>query len=487
MKIPSKEGLIVICCGLLPSIPAGIMHWSAVRWGATTAVVLAAAALVVVGRGRSPQPSPAPPPMSPEPVGQPTYQETEVRNVRLPSALEGYDFLFSAAVWWYPVDGATGVSYGNLPGLAAAAVLNRARAITREEHPGHTDFTRRLLEGALSVPYQDGSALVCSRVAHVTLTLSPDDQDRLTKLRDLRKGEESRERERQYERQQRTYLADEVLNSTGSAVVWWLARHDGDVEKTVGMIGPLAQVSAAANDTEVPEIFRHLVVRPTRPEPVHPVEGPTADAAGDQAVVGRITAVLDDLGLTEGSDRRMVLVHRIARSMEAAGLRDTADHLRSGLVRPAAPDPATDTPDTAAGDGDPLPSPEAPSAPVPSGPITEGAGPSLYPSAPSVPSRADAPQASDGYLQSGHAFTGTMASSTDLSDGTRGSTSFGAPLVPWNAGTTSDLSFPPPPSYRPEVGTPTIQPGEDGGSGTPPEGEAGATIPHGPEGGAGGA
>lgn len=50
--------------------------------------------------------------------------------------------------------------------------------------------------------------------------------------------------------------------SAGSAVVWWLARHENKIEKAVDMIGPLAQIAAAANDEEVPELFRHLLVPP---------------------------------------------------------------------------------------------------------------------------------------------------------------------------------------------------------------------------------
>ncbi|MEU1088715.1 hypothetical protein ACFYPN_03645 [Streptomyces sp. NPDC005576] len=52
------------------------------------------------------------------------------------------------------------------------------------------------------------------------------------------------------------------VKSADSAVVGWLARHENEIEKAVDMIGPLTRVSAAANDEEVPELFRHLLVPP---------------------------------------------------------------------------------------------------------------------------------------------------------------------------------------------------------------------------------
>ena len=53
-----------------------------------------------------------------------------------------------------------------------------------------------------------------------------------------------------------------MLTSTGSAVVWWLARHEDEMEKAVDMVGPLAQITAAANDEEVPELSATCSSRP---------------------------------------------------------------------------------------------------------------------------------------------------------------------------------------------------------------------------------
>ncbi|MGH3870444.1 MAG: hypothetical protein ACRDSR_02850 [Pseudonocardiaceae bacterium] len=53
------------------------------------------------------------------------------------------------------------------------------------------------------------------------------------------------EHEHDHERRKRDYLRDDVLQNTGSAITWWLARKDNDVEDTVRLIGALAQLSAA--------------------------------------------------------------------------------------------------------------------------------------------------------------------------------------------------------------------------------------------------
>ncbi|MFD7655857.1 hypothetical protein ACFV4N_17930 [Actinosynnema sp. NPDC059797] len=75
----------------------------------------------------------------------------------------------------------------------------------------------------------------------------------------MRKRQHLWEQEVAAERAVRAYLGDEVLTSTGSAVVWWLARNTAEVRETADLIGTLARLSAAAGDREVDEVFRHLL------------------------------------------------------------------------------------------------------------------------------------------------------------------------------------------------------------------------------------
>ena len=91
----------------------------------------------------------------------------------------------------------------------------------------------------------------------VQLVLPDHDEERLESSRSCARkrpsgstsGNTSREGE---------YLSGDVLKDPGSAVVWWLTRNDGNVEKTVHDIALLARLSAAANNTDVPETFQEV-------------------------------------------------------------------------------------------------------------------------------------------------------------------------------------------------------------------------------------
>ncbi|WP_239516181.1 MULTISPECIES: hypothetical protein [unclassified Streptomyces] len=347
MRLRSPSLLLVALCGLAPAVLGNLLHWSAWLWGfmsmGTTSGSLLLA-LTFLGGGHPPaDPSrtgePAPPLA---PTEQP-YQETRVIDAALPSAVDGYDFLFSATVWWRPVPDHTGRSDGASPALAVSAVVSRALEIVRREQPGRASFARFFLEGELSVPLPDRNGRVMAMAAEATLTLAPADRERLRKLSDLRKDEEIWEHERQHERNKRRYLGDDVLQSAGSAVVWWLARHENEIEKAVDMIGPLAQIAAAANDEEVPELFRHLLVPPVgaRSEaavggrPLWDDPGPGAGPLDREAEVGaadRLVLLLAAVGVKPDMDEYTVLVNRVVMSLEMAELYEAADEIRRTLL-----------------------------------------------------------------------------------------------------------------------------------------------------------
>ncbi|MEU2026244.1 hypothetical protein ABZ565_29435 [Streptomyces sp. NPDC016469] len=256
----------------------------------------------------------------------------------LPSARDGYDFLFSATVWWRAAPGHADWSGSASPALAVSAVVNRASAVVRHEDPARASFARYLLEGELGIPFTDRSGRVESMVADVTLTLAPADRDRLRKLSDLRKDEEIWEHERQHERSKRRYLGEDVLKSTGSAVVWWLARHEEEIEKAVDMIGPLAQVAAAAKDEEVPDLFRHLLVPPMGVRTEATVGGPQwensvhengmPDREEEVGIAERLRLLLGAVGLKPDMDAYTVTAHRVMVTLEAEGLDEAAEEIR---------------------------------------------------------------------------------------------------------------------------------------------------------------
>ncbi|MFD8143550.1 hypothetical protein [Streptomyces sp. NPDC059708] len=305
-------------------------------------------------RARYEEATAAPAPAEPERPAEDPFRETHLERVALPSALPDYDFLFSASVWWRPAVTAGDVpTHGNRSGLAAATVLKRAQELTRREPPDRYGSVQYLLEEQLGSHTLDDSATLVVMVTDVTLTLAGEDRDRLRKLAGLRKEEDTWEQERQYERSKRRYLADEILKTPGSAAVWWLARHDEDIEGTVSLLGPLAQLSAASNNTEVAELFRHLVEGPPEPGPApwdddslprdHPQDLPLS-------TVDCVARLLEAAGLGEASPERRTLLHRIIRGLEGAGRRGEADEVRAHLwpdqtpEEPAPEDPATEPP-----------------------------------------------------------------------------------------------------------------------------------------------
>ncbi|WSX64757.1 hypothetical protein OG504_20010 [Streptomyces sp. NBC_00986] len=346
MKHRFPSLLFVTLCGLAPAVLGNLLNWPTLLWGFMSMVTASGSLLLVMtvlsgGRASADPYGPG----DPEPPAAPTelpYQETRVVDATLPSAADGYDFLFSATVWWRPAPDQTHPAGGACPGLAVSSVVSRATEVVHREVPSRVNFARFLLEGELGVPLLDRSGRVTAQAADVTLTLTPADRERLRKLNDLRKDEEVWEYERQHERNKRRYLGDDVLKSAGSAVVWWLARHENEIEKAVDMIGPLAQIAAAANDDEVPELFRHLLVPPmyARSEPTagNPLwNGPglgggTFDREEEVRVSDRLLLLLDAVGLKPGMDGYTVFVHRVVRDLEAEGLTEAAEEIRRTLL-----------------------------------------------------------------------------------------------------------------------------------------------------------
>ncbi|MFJ2114305.1 hypothetical protein ACIOEX_20840 [Streptomyces sp. NPDC087850] len=365
MNFRTKSVSTLLICGLAPVIVGDAFGWSLwLRILVPTTVLSGVALLLVLNHSgparRNGSQFEEDPPTVPETPAEPPYREFYLSEVMLPSSMADYDFIFSATVWWRPAQGYSRTSDSYLPNLARASILNRARAITGQEHPSRSEFVRYLLDGALGSPGLDESASVTALATDARLDLAHADRERLQEIAGLRKAEQAWEQQRQYERNKRAYLGDEVLKTPGSAVVWWLARHDDEVEKAVEMIGPLAQIAAAANDTEVPELFQHLVAPADVPigncdYPEHHGQagiyfspGTGNPGTGDKAV-DHLSGWLDECGLAEGSDERAVFAHRIARLQESASRSATADRSGQGFTDQAS-DPSSDRPSEADGE-----------------------------------------------------------------------------------------------------------------------------------------
>ncbi|GAA4695100.1 hypothetical protein [Streptomyces youssoufiensis] len=360
----SRLGTLSFLSGLVAAVLVVLsiaLGWPSWVW-LLLPTLLAGALLLAISRPRKAEKPPTAygqGPYVPEPPAAPPYHERVVEGVPIPSAVADFPFLFSGTVCWQPVAGANAASHANPSSLAVTSVLQRVQSATAAEHPSRFASLQYWLEGALGTPIIDGTGLVTAFATRVRLTLRPTDQQRLDELDALYKSLAASERHRQHERELRAYLGEDVLHTPGSAVVWWLARHEDEVERAVDMIGPLACLSAVANGEEVPETLRYLCTpsgAPAEGEPAggfgHPEPGFDAEwAAGPAERNGRqsashehVSALLDELGLAPGSDERAAFVDRLARMSEAAGNKAAADSMRRDFPSEAAestPPPAT--------------------------------------------------------------------------------------------------------------------------------------------------
>ena len=183
----------------------------------------------------------------------------EVADVLLPSQDADYHFLFSATVLWSPVGTGSTRQPANLAASAVEAVVQRASEITRLRAAVSASRVRWELGSVLGELKADSADCVRAMANSVQLVLPASDQERLDKLAAVRKDETVWEHERHYEQSRRRYLSGDVLKDPGSAVVWWLSRNNDEVEKAVRDIGLVVQLYSAANNTDTPAVFRHLV------------------------------------------------------------------------------------------------------------------------------------------------------------------------------------------------------------------------------------
>ncbi|MFF9592787.1 hypothetical protein ACF1FX_26810 [Streptomyces sp. NPDC014646] len=293
---------------------------------------------------------------APLPPVEPPYLVADVLSVPVESAEADYPFLFSAMVRWRTTPEYIPASHGNPAGLAVATVLQRVRGVVAAEQPSRCEYLQHWLEGALGSPVTDDAGLVSAFATDVRLTLNHTDQQHLDALHEQRKSESTWESRREHERNQRAYLGRDVLRSPGSAVVWWMTRHEDQIERAVEMIAPLTCLSAAANDREIPKEFRHLFTTsedpvmsedPVRdpstggfdhPEPVGDEAAPEEESfetiRPQQATFGDlVSAILDEVGLEPYGAEWTAFLLRLASMCEKAGGKDAADRIRQDLLR----------------------------------------------------------------------------------------------------------------------------------------------------------
>ncbi|MEU2210880.1 SdpI family protein [Streptomyces hygroscopicus] len=347
----TMTGFLTVICGLILAIVGLLMNWPLWVWTVIAVLLLTGSALTARAVGPSHGPIPPDRTLEPDlPVPEPERWECVVSEVALPSAVPDYDFLFSATIRWCPGHSSADAPYVNPGALAVDAVLDRARRITATQPPHRSSLAQHQLNGALGTMAADSTGRVKALAEDVTLRLTEADMERLRKLSTVRKDEEVWEHERNYERNKRAYLGEDVFKDPGSAVVWWMAKNDDHIEKAVNLIGPLAQLSSAANNTEIPERFRHLVSDlPPEREPAWGESRPAPDdlfydgsfhttrGFEEASVADLFERAMDLLRLDEDSDGRAMLGRRIADALRAQGFADIAEEVRQRFDEPPPP------------------------------------------------------------------------------------------------------------------------------------------------------
>ncbi|MFJ9586852.1 hypothetical protein [Streptomyces acidicola] len=328
-------GFVTVILTLLLLIVGLMTRWPSWAWPVSVCVLGAyvAAAFAYARRRR-----PVMPPerqLEPDlPIAPVERWECVVRDVALPSLSDDYDFLFSATIRWLPQDPPSDASTVNLGGLAVDAVLERARLVTQQSSPRRSSLVQHRLNGELATMLPDASGRVVTMADNVRLKLEEADRERLEKLATVRKDEAVWEHERKWEQSKRAYLGDDVLKSPGSAVVWWLAKNDERIDKTVSDIGLLAELASAAHDQPVPSDF-HRFIPGLAAEPAPDAlwePGPGPARAEPRTADDDVDRLLECLGISEDDPQSLLFLKRVADDAEAAGQFAMADAIRRRLA-----------------------------------------------------------------------------------------------------------------------------------------------------------
>jgi hypothetical protein len=319
------------------------LRWPAVATVTVVLVCCAGAALIALAVDRHDRASrhdvhlPPPPPV-PEP--QPATYQVVVQDINLRSAWPDYEFLFGATVYWRAAGSPLPNPHVRPGAVAVEAIIRRAADAAAFEEPGMAVRLRHRLDDLLGVVERDPSGRVEAWADQVRTSLSEADANRLRTLSDMRKDKAVWERNRDYECDRREYLTEDVLKSTGSALVWWLSRNESNVAGAAELIGTMARLSSAVRDEDVPERFRHLVPPSARPDPESGPRFSTvgSDGAGQpftldltqftgaRSAVDLVTALMGALRLDD--EQRALFAARVAMVIETTGDEVTAEQVR---------------------------------------------------------------------------------------------------------------------------------------------------------------
>jgi hypothetical protein len=247
--------------GALAGIALLIPVVLAIGTGSPWYLLLIAVLLVAVGvlrfyltGQREGPPAAEPPPAlrEPEKAPEPWSQEA-LTEIELPTARQDYSMVFSARVIWQPILQRVGEPpHADLAAVARHAVIERAASFVGDRALSDLDVARHALSAQLGVMQPDSTGRIRAQAADVALDLRADDADRLRGEADRRKSGVAWQQEREHERNVMDYLHDDVLTSSGRALVWWLAQHPDDIQGAVDRVGQLSRLSAVSQGRDDP-------------------------------------------------------------------------------------------------------------------------------------------------------------------------------------------------------------------------------------------
>jgi hypothetical protein len=316
---------IVACLAIAAVLIGHFAHWSLWAIVAIAVAIVGGAWILTTVTRRHPQVWPqntTPPPLVVPDPPPPVYQKETVTDVRLPSGRTDYHFVFSATVLWLSA-GAPEESSSAMKDLAINEIVRRASDLTRLCDPADSPLIRHELSRALLELRGDAAGRVQAMAESVQLALPEQDRQRLDKLAGIRKEEDVWEYERRREQSMRRYLSTDVLKDPGTAVVWWLARNNGQVETAVQSIDLLVQLSRAANSLNVTEPDGSSAAARGGGD----VNG--AEKSGKQATAPaeHFEAFMLSLGIAPDTEDHLLLTSQVANLVAKRGHQTVADDM----------------------------------------------------------------------------------------------------------------------------------------------------------------
>jgi hypothetical protein len=180
----------------------------------------------------------------------PTSQ-VRIENVPVRSATEPYNFGFSCTVGYHQTQLGT-QSHAALPEVARNGILQRVAPVAAAARLTETMVVQAQLATQLGLPSHDPSGRLRVWATDVVLTAAEADVQAVHQRHELQRKMQVWQYEKEIERRERDFTA-EMLIDPKHAVAWWLSRNPQQVAQAVGMIEPIALLSAAIHGRPTPD------------------------------------------------------------------------------------------------------------------------------------------------------------------------------------------------------------------------------------------